>query len=137
MMTTDNAASAERGRPRRIRRLVETALLMHLHHAPAHGYGLLAALKEMGLGRYSVDSGTVYRVLRELERNGAVTSAWHVESSAGPPRRVYRITPLGEEMLCAWLADLRDTARALNTLLAWYDEGEGNSPPRHQGDQEE
>ena len=87
-MSTTSASSGEGGRPRRIRRLVETALLMRLYHEPAHGYGLMTALKTMGLEGYPMDSSAMYRVLRELERNGAVTSAWHIESSAGPPRRV-------------------------------------------------
>lgn len=120
-MDTTNASSGDGGRPRRIRRLVETALLMRLQHEPAHGYGLMAALKTMGLEGYPMDSSAMYRVLRQLERGGAVVSAWHIESSAGPPRRVYRITERGEKMLRAWLADLRATAHALNALLAWYD----------------
>lgn len=122
-MSTESTPSGEGGRPRRIRRLVETALLMNLHRAPAHGYGLMAALRAMGLERYPMDSSAVYRVLRELEHSGAVTSAWHIESTAGPPRRVYRITELGEKMLRVWLADLRETAHVLNALLAWYDGG--------------
>jgi len=120
-MSTTSASTGEGGRPRRIRRLVETALLMKLHHEPAHGYGLMAALKTMGLEAYPMDSSAMYRVLRELERNGAVTSAWHIASTAGPPRRVYRITERGEEMLETWLADLRETAHTLNALLTWYD----------------
>jgi PadR family transcriptional regulator, regulatory protein PadR len=135
-MGIESASSAERGRPRRIRRLVETALLMYLHRTPAHGYRLMAALKEMGLEHYPIDSSALYRVLRELERGGAVASAWHIESSAGPPRRVYRITPLGERMLRTWLSDLRETARALNDLLAWYDD-EGIHRGEHGGDGED
>jgi len=119
-MKADNASSAE-GQPQRIRRLVETALLMSLHRTPAHGYGLMAALKDMGLEHYPIDSSALYRVLRELEGDGAVASAWHIESSAGPPRRVYRITPLGERTLRTWVSDLRETARTLNDVLAWYD----------------
>lgn len=134
-MGTESASSGE-GRPRRIRRLVETALLMRLQREPAHGYGLMAALKEMGLEHYPMDGSAVYRVLRELERRGAVTSAWHIESTAGPPRRVYRITALGERMLRAWLGDLRETAHTLNALLAWYDDGGTQRGENHHRDTE-
>lgn len=123
-MTDETAGSGEKGRPRRIRRLVEVALLMRVQREPAHGYGLMAALRDMGLEGYPMDSSVVYRVLRRLERVGAVTSAWHIASTAGPPRRVYRITERGEGMLTTWLCDLRATAGALNALLAWYDAGE-------------
>ena len=135
-MSTASASSDEGGRPRRIRRLVETALLMRLHREPTHGYDLMAALRAMGLEGYPVDSSAVYRVLRELERGGAVASAWHIESTAGPPRRVYRITELGERMLRVWLGDLRETARALNALLAWYDQ-EGIHHGEHGGHRED
>ena len=101
---------------------------MHLRRGPAHGYALLAALRATGLEDYPMDSSAVYRVLRELERGGAVTSAWRLESAGGPPRRVYEITELGERMLQVWLGDLRETARALNALLSWYDEGVQRRP---------
>lgn len=47
--------------------------------------------------------GTVYPILRRLERRGVLTGAWEDEERARaeqrPPRRYYRLTPLGEESL--------------------------------------
>ena len=47
--------------------------------------------------------GTVYPILRRLERRGVLVGAWEDEARARleqrPPRRYYRLTPLGEEAM--------------------------------------
>lgn len=45
--------------------------------------------------------GTVYPLLSRLHRDGLVSSFWR-ESSAGPPRRYYRLTGDGEAALLAF-----------------------------------
>ena len=45
--------------------------------------------------------GALYPVLRNLSAAGLLSSRV-VPSYAGPPRRYYRITPLGREALTAW-----------------------------------
>jgi PadR family transcriptional regulator PadR len=47
--------------------------------------------------------GALYPVLRNLSASGLLSSRV-VPSYAGPPRRYYRITPLGREALDAWRA---------------------------------
>jgi PadR family transcriptional regulator len=48
-------------------------------------------------------SGTVYLILRRLDREGLLTSAWEKHAAAQreqrPPRRYYEITGAGEGML--------------------------------------
>jgi len=45
--------------------------------------------------------GALYPVLRNLSASGLLSSRV-VPSYSGPPRRYYRITPLGREALAAW-----------------------------------
>lgn len=47
---------------------------------------------------WTVDSGRVYRLLRELEVEGALHSNWE-QMDGGQPVRVYRITASGEARL--------------------------------------
>jgi PadR family transcriptional regulator PadR len=116
--------------PRRIYRFVEPCLLLLLHHGPAHGYDLAERLGALGLGAPEagqgpcapVDSSVVYRALRAMEEQGLVTSAWDTTASSGPPRRVYRLTPLGDQVLASWVADLRETVRLLEGFLREYEE---------------
>ncbi|MGD8398432.1 MAG: PadR family transcriptional regulator, partial [Anaerolineae bacterium] len=69
-------------------------MLLLLHHGPAHGYTLMDELGAFGLG--DTDPSAVYRALREMEGRGWVTSSWEEEQTQGPPRRVYRLTELGD-----------------------------------------
>jgi DNA-binding PadR family transcriptional regulator len=109
------------GRPRRIRRFVEPAVLLLLHHAPSHGYALLEGLREMGMEEYPMDASAIYRILYDLEAMGMVTSQESSEGSAGPPRRIYALTPQGDAHLNAWVEDLRLTDRMLHRFFQAYD----------------
>jgi PadR family transcriptional regulator PadR len=116
-----------RGRSRRSMRLLRPALLLLLHHGRAHGYTLLEQLEEFGLAR--LNSSVVYRALRDMEGQGWVTSTWDEEQAQGPPRRVYRLTALGDEVLGLWTQDLRETHGVIQHFLGTYsrhmEEGEG------------
>ena len=123
---------AEEGKPcpRRLRRFLEPCLLLLLHKGDSHGYELAEAIKSFGFDeRNPVDPSLIYRTLRRLEERGMLTSRWDTASSAGPARRVYRLTEAGDRYLAAWMADLRETARMLNAFLREYDQhmaaGEG------------
>ena len=109
--------------PRRLRRLLEPCLLLALHKRDAHGYELAEAIKPFGFDEKNpVDSSLIYRTLRWLEENGMVVSAWDTASSAGPPRRVYRLTEDGDQYLASWMADLRKTAEMLTAIVEEYQE---------------
>jgi PadR family transcriptional regulator PadR len=116
-----------RGRYRRVARMLEPSLLLLLHHGPAHGYTLLERLGQFGLE--GLNPSVVYRVLRDMEARGWVTSTWDEETTQGPPRRVYRLTALGDEVLDSGVQDLRDTRAIIDHLLGVYsqhmEEGEG------------
>ena len=51
----------------------------------------------------SLPSGTVYPILRRLDREGLLQSSWEdvteAQKAQRPPRRYYAITPDGERML--------------------------------------
>ena len=110
--------------PRRIARFLEPCLLLLLRRGASHGYSLLDALKQFGFVEGVVDPSVVYRVLRDMESQDWVASEWDT-SGSGAPRRVYAVTPKGEEYLAWWIADLRKTKEELERFLALYEqEGE-------------
>jgi PadR family transcriptional regulator PadR len=116
-----------RGASRRAVRFVEPTLLLLLHYGPAHGYPLIEQLSEYGLA--DIDPSAVYRALRDMEERGWVLSSWEQEQTQGPPRRVYRLTALGDEVLGWWARDLHETRDMINHFLGAYsrhmEEGEG------------
>ena len=108
--------------------MLEPALLLLLHYDPAHGYTLLEQLGEFGLG--DLNPSMVYRLLRDMEEKGWVTSTWDDEGAQGPPRRVYRLTALGAEVLGGYAQDLQEARGMIDRLLGAYrrhlEEGEGD-----------
>lgn len=117
----------QRGCSRRVARMLRPALLLLLHHGPAHGYTLIERLEAFGLGDRS--HSVVYRELRNMEEKGWVASSWDEEQTKGPPRRVYSLTELGDEVLNWWIQDLNETNEMIENILNAYaqhmEEGEG------------
>lgn len=116
-----------RGCSRRAVRFLEPVLLLLLHHEPAHGYTLLEQLEEFGLG--DTNPSVVYRALRDMEEKEWVTSIWEEEETQGPPRRVYQLATLGDEVLNWWTEDLQETRAMIDHILKTYqrhmEEGKG------------
>ena len=77
-----------------------------------YGYSLIQLLAEKGL---QVEQGTLYPLLRRLESQGLLESAWNVEGSR--PRRYYRISTLGRELLPILKAEWRALVQAMENML--------------------
>ncbi len=103
------------GGARQRNHLVPTLLVL-LRKGPQHGYALLGKLEEtLPHSGAMPDVSSVYRTLADLAEEGAVTSHW--EAGEGGGRRVYELTPLGDEMLEAWLAQLETQYERLGRLI--------------------
>jgi DNA-binding PadR family transcriptional regulator len=103
-------------RPESHRGHVDLLLLSVLAAGPAHGYGLVEALRERSDGAFDLAEGTVYPALYRLERSGAVASRW--ETVDRRRRRVYRLTSRGREALEHGRAEWRTFARAVEAIVA-------------------
>jgi PadR family transcriptional regulator PadR len=106
--------------PRRIARFLEPCLLLLLRGDATHGYNLLDELQQFGFEPGTVDGSVVYRLLREMETAGWVSSEWDTAGS-GPPRRVYSVTSSGETYLAAWIDDLRCTRDEIDRFVEAYE----------------
>src|SRR3954453_1540801 len=82
---------------------------------PAHGYAIIASLRERSLGAFDLPEGTVYPALYRLERDGLVGSEW--DASAARRRRVYSLTPAGASALAAKRRDWGDFVRGMRAVL--------------------
>lgn len=90
-------------------------LLLLLAEEPAHGYALLERLRPFGFE--ISDPAMVYKLLRQLEREGLAASEWDTSTSRGPARRVYALTPDGIDLLDAWAQTLRQSRAVLDLFL--------------------
>ena len=79
--------------------------------AECHGYALVKALREGGL---EIDENTLYPLLRRLENQKLLASAWRVENKRN--KRFYRLSREGRAVL-EWLLDeWRSINSAIETL---------------------
>lgn len=65
---------------------------------PRYGYGLLQQLE---FAKIPLDAGTLYPLLRRLEKQGVLESEW--ETSESRPRKYYRLSTEGQELYTALL----------------------------------
>ncbi|GAC1499330.1 MAG: PadR family transcriptional regulator [Steroidobacteraceae bacterium] len=83
---------------------------------PMYGYQIVKRLDETGEGVLSGKQSALYPVLRNLSAAGLLDS--EVEPSVtGPPRRYYRITPLGRRVLREWSLAWIDTRDFVDSVL--------------------
>jgi PadR family transcriptional regulator, regulatory protein PadR len=104
----------------RVERFSEPALLLLLRERPAHGYDLLERLPEL-TGEERVEMGNLYRLLRAIEEEGLVSSEWD-DSSPGPAKRRYELTPAGARVLDHWAEALRRAQERTSHFLERYEE---------------
>jgi PadR family transcriptional regulator, regulatory protein PadR len=73
-----------------------------------YGYEIAKQLASANEGTSIFKEGTIYPVLRAMSAANLLTSRI-VPSYSGPPRRYYRITDQGREVLAQWSAIWADT----------------------------
>ena len=99
--------------------MIRPVLLLLMHEGPAHGYDLLERLKEYEIS--GIDPSIIYRILREMEDDGLVTSVWEEKESQGPPRRMYSLTSSGDGALRGYLEDLKQNRERIDHLIQQYE----------------
>jgi len=104
-----------------VSRFIEPSLLLLLAQKPAHGYELLADLTGLGFYEGGPDPGAVYRNLRQMEEEMLVKSEWDT-SGPGPAKRLYRLTPRGEDYLHSWAVSIGKRKKALENFLRLFKE---------------
>lgn len=75
--------------------VLEFCILSILSHEEVYPSDIISRLKDAKL---IVVEGTLYPLLTRLKNAGLLSYRW-VESNAGPPRKYYSLTPIGEKFL--------------------------------------
>ncbi len=92
-------------------------VLLAISAQRAHGYYIEQYLR--GLGLAQVEMSRLYRTLRQLERQGLVTSEWEAGPD-GPARRVYTLTDAGQAWLRGGAAMLEGYRAAIDAFFGRY-----------------
>ncbi|HET7723516.1 MAG TPA: PadR family transcriptional regulator [Propionibacteriaceae bacterium] len=106
-MASDRVAQLRKG-------VLELAILGLLRARERYGGEIVAELAERpGL---DASAGTVYPLLTRLKTSGLVDTRWE-ESTAGPPRKYYRLSRAGWAALADGTRAWRGLVHALDSLL--------------------
>lgn len=108
------------------RGVLQLAVLASLRRA-TYGYDLLKVLEEAGM---PTEEGTLYPVLRRLERENLLSAEWN--TSGTRPRKYYRTTDRGQDVLDALVAEWTGVTHALERVLASPGESDADED-REQG----
>ncbi len=92
-------------------------LLLMLREWSSYGYQLMEKMATFGLN--AMNPGTFYRTLRQMEKDGMVSSCWDT-SEGGPARRMYSITEVGEAYLKYWAESLNQYQKMMETFFRLY-----------------
>jgi DNA-binding PadR family transcriptional regulator len=83
----------------------QEVVLALLAKEPSHGYELRARLRQaLGPLGDGMNAGQIYVTLTRLEKAGLVTS--EQAAGTGPDRKVYALTPDGQQRVASWLAEV-------------------------------
>ena len=75
--------------------VLEFCILAVLSDGDAYPSEIIERMKDSKL---LVVEGTLYPLLTRLKNDGLLSYRWE-ESSSGPPRKYYKLTPIGEQFL--------------------------------------
>jgi PadR family transcriptional regulator PadR len=92
-------------------------ILLTLRELNSYGYELMERAAVFGFE--AINPGTLYRTLRQMEKEGLCKSKWET-SRGGPARRVYSITDAGEAYLDFWAEALEQYKRNMDTFFRIY-----------------
>ncbi len=101
----------------RPKNLLVPVMLMALQRSNSYGYKLME--ETAAFWREAISPGTVYRSLRQMEKNGNIKSTWETNAS-GPARRMYYITDAGEAYLDLWIKALEQYQSNVQAFLELY-----------------
>jgi DNA-binding PadR family transcriptional regulator len=84
---------------------LEYVVLGLLALQPQSGYDIISYFSPAGVHSWSASPGSIYPMLKRLEKQGIIEGEVEAEHEMRP-RRIYRLAPLGEELLNDWLREV-------------------------------
>lgn len=97
-------------KPRKVGNLLALAILGTLIQRPMHPYEMASVLRARGKDAdMPIKWGTLYTVVKNLEKHGFIEATGSVREGGRPERTVYRITAAGNAELKDWVRELLAT----------------------------
>ena len=95
-----------------LRRGTLTIAVLSQLSEPQYGYSLVTILDEIGI---PIEPGTLYPLLRRLEKQGLLDSKWDTNESR--PRKYYLLSETGKEVYDLLVIEWQEIAERLNKVI--------------------
>ena len=92
--------------------ILEYCILSIISRSEAYASDILETLKNAEL---LVVEGTLYPLLTRMKNEGLLSYRWQ-ESTGGPPRKYYTLTPEGEQLLAQLNQEWQSICQAINHI---------------------
>ena len=99
---------------------IQLLILRIIYEMPLHGYRLIEKMNELLTGRRPIKPGSLYTILRRMEKSGLLSSDWDRESSR-LKRRVYKLTEAGLERLINGRRMVAGQRKVLDEMMNFYE----------------
>lgn len=93
--------------------VLEMCILSVISKSEVYTSDIIKVLHEADL---VVVEGTVYPLLSRLKNDGMLTYRWE-ESTSGPPRKYFRITPVGQDLLSDLLQNWQSLSQSVEQII--------------------
>ncbi len=92
--------------------VLEMVVLSKIAEQDRYGYDIYQDISH----NMAISESTIYPILRKLTKDG-LTETYLRESSEGPPRKYFRITPRGQTRLSGLRKDWQKFQRVVNIMI--------------------
>lgn len=99
---------------------VQLLILRILYETQIHGYALIEKINSYQSGRRPIQPGSLYTILRRMEKDGLLESTWDDKNSR-LNRRVYNLTESGVNRLRDGRIMVTNQLNILHDLEQFYD----------------
>ena len=94
--------------------VLEYCVMALLQKEERYAFDLVRELSD--LDGMVISEGTIYPMLARMRRDGSVETTWR-ESSSGPPRRYYRLSPAGRKGLQGFKKEWSTFREAVDNVM--------------------
>ena len=99
---------------------IQLLILRILYETQLHGYALIEKINSYQKGRRPIQPGSLYTILRRMEKDDLLESTWDDKNSRRN-RRVYTLSETGVQRLKAGRIMVRNQLDILHDLQKFYD----------------
>lgn len=100
--------------------VIQLLILRFVDESPLHGYLILQKIQEIMGNSNGPESGTIYTLLRRLEKRNILISTWE-KGTTKIDRRIYSLTENGRLELKQGLEMIKKRRKLFDELIDYYD----------------